>query len=482
MNTQQIPSEQQHPKQRRRGVAMIRVSKERDGMISPENQRYSIEQYAERNNIEIVEWIEGIDESGSRKKSAWWARLDHGIELVEQKHADILLVWRIDRTARNRLKWAIATDRIETSGGYIESATEPNDRTPAGRFSRGLMAEHAAFVAESIGSTWKESLERRVRHGLTPNGRRQFGYTYSHENGYQIDPIEGPQLAEMYRAYISGDSAWQIADRMNTLNTAPTLPGQAYARWTPATVLRILDSAFATGQIRFRGELHPGAHQPLITEDQWMLFQHARQNRRRRPRAERSQYLYSGFIYCHCGSRMGGRTDHGRARYACIDSAAYKPHPSASIAAHVIDSEVTLWLDTIRDRLNAAARNAPRRPTPVADPTRELTRKLALVTERLDSATLKLIDGTIPAASYDRVKARLETERITIEAELTRASAQQTVRPITFVGDLVGQWSSIPIPRRREALRLLIDRIDIHAPGETPRVKLTSFLDTVSDS
>jgi len=462
---------------RRRGIAMVRVSKEREGMISPENQRYAIEQYADRANIEIIEWVEGIDESGSRKKSAWWARIDASIERVEGKDADVLIFWRIDRAARNRLKWAIATDRVESAGGAIESATEPNDQSPAGRFGRGMMAEHAAFMAESIGATWKETLERRVRHGLTPNGQRHYGYTYSRAEGYSIDEVEGPKLAAMYRAYTAGDSARDIAGRYTDPAAVPGPTGAyaPYARWNTASVLRVLDSGFGAGLIAFRGELVPGAHPAVISEHEWTRYLHARSARRRRPRAERSPYVYSGMLFCHCGSKMGGRTDHGRPRYACIRSVQYDRHDDASLAAHLIDDAVLTWLQQFRDELNAV-KTPPKRPRPVADPARAIEKKISALTERLDSATLKYVDGDIPKDAYDRLRERLDAERRHLDAELTRARAQQTVRPVAFVGDLLSRWPELPVERRREALRLLVDRIEIHPITAPERVSIHSSI------
>jgi site-specific DNA recombinase len=465
------------PQRRRRGIGLVRVSKERDGMISPENQRYAIEQYAQRSNVEIVEWIEGIDESGSRKKSAWWAKIDSGIDHIEQGRAQVLVFWRIDRAARNRLKWAIATDRVETAGGAIESATEPNDQSPAGRFGRGMMAEHAAFMAESIGATWKETLERRVRHGLTPNGQRHFGYARENRT-YVVDPVEGPLLAAMYRAYVNGDSARDIAERHTDPTAKPTADGsyERYARWNTASVLRVLDSGFGAGLVLFRGEFVDGVHPAVISPEEWLLYTHARDARRRRPRAERSPYAYSGFIYCHCGGKMGGRTDHGRPRYACIQSAQYQRHPDASLAAHVIDHAILEWLQDIRVELNDAARRAPRRPQLIDDPAKEITRKLAGVVERLDTATLKYVDGDIPKDAYERLRDRLERERDLLNAELTRIAAQSTVQPIAFVGDLVSRWPEMPVEHRREALRLLVDRVIVGPPGAAPRIRIEAAL------
>ena len=467
---------------RRRAIAAVRVSKERDNMTSPEIQRHVITEFAERENIEIVEWIEGIDESGSRKKSAWWARLAYGCERIESGVAELLIVWRVDRTARHRLKWAVTEDRIETAGGLILSATEPNDQSPAGRFGRGVMVEHAVFVAASIGATWKETQERRVRHGLTPNGQRHFGYTYTRGEGYAIDPIEGPILADMYRSYAAGEAAWTIAARYSNPDSQPGEDGAhaRYARWNTAAILRLLDSGFGAGYVLFRGDLHDGAHDPVITPEDWARYQHAREARRRRPRAERSPYLYSGILYCHCGSRMGGRTDHGRPRYACSDSAQYahKRHPDASLAAHVIDEHVMAWLAEIREKLNDAAHNAPRRPQLVADPAKDIARRIAAETERLDRATARYFDNpdAVSEESYRRYADSVEATITALRAEHARAIAQATIRPIAFVGDLVEQWPGLPIERRRESLRLLVDSITVHPPDAEKRVMIDSPL------
>lgn len=464
---------------RRRGIGAIRVSKERDGMISPENQRYAIEQFAARENIDIVEWIEGIDESGSRTKSAWWNRLSYGCERIESHDADVLVLWRVDRVARNKLKWATAEHRIESAGGRILSTTEPNDDSPAGKFGRDVLVDHAAFLAASIGATWKETLERRVRHGLTPNGQRHYGYTYSRETKtYTIDPVEGSVLADMYRAYSAGESARDIAERYTDKSAAASESGSfaRYARWNTASVLRVLDSGFGAGFVLFRGELADGIQPPVITASEWARYVHARDARRRRPRAERSPYAYSGFLYCHCGGKMGGRTDHGRPRYACVQSAQYERHDDASLAAHVIDDAVLEWLQKIRDELNAAARRAPRRGPVVEDPAKDISRKLAGLAERLDNATTKYVDGDIPKDAYERLRDRFEAERAVLDAELARHTAQATVQPIAFVGDLVSRWRDIPVERRREALRLLVDRIEINPPDASQRVVVHSAL------
>src|SRR4051794_20537920 len=91
-----------------KAVGLIRVSKERDGMISPDLQRAAIEAYATARGYEVASWLEGLDESGSRARSAWWQKLDEGVRRIEDAEAEVLLVWKFSRAARHRLRWAVA--------------------------------------------------------------------------------------------------------------------------------------------------------------------------------------------------------------------------------------------------------------------------------------------------------------------------------------------------------------------------------------
>src|SRR5690348_7596899 len=77
----------------RRALGLVRVSKARDDMISPELQRTAIEDHAARRGHRIVAWMEGLDESASRERSKWWKRLDEVIALVEAHEIDVVLVW-----------------------------------------------------------------------------------------------------------------------------------------------------------------------------------------------------------------------------------------------------------------------------------------------------------------------------------------------------------------------------------------------------
>jgi site-specific DNA recombinase len=173
-----------------RVVAYIRVSHERVGMVSPELQLAAIDEVCQRFGYALVSVISDLDRSG-----LFWKRrqVEQAVEMIEAGGADILMVWKWSRIARNRRDWAIAVDRIESAGGRLESATEPVDAsTSSGRLA--MLAEFAAFEADRVGDMWREAHNRRIRHGLPPSGRPHYGYRYV-DKGYLPDPVTGPALA-----------------------------------------------------------------------------------------------------------------------------------------------------------------------------------------------------------------------------------------------------------------------------------------------
>lgn len=463
----------------RLGVGLIRVSFEKDGTTSPEIQQYAIQQHADTHGITIVDWVTAADDhkySASRNNSKWWAVLDSQIERVERGEVQALVFWKLSRTSRNRVKWAIAADRIETAGGTIESAQEPLDiTTSSGRFGRDVIVAANVMQAEVIGETWKETLERRVRHGLVYNHKPRFGYTREtdHPSGYAPDPITGPILREMYLRYTAGESARQLAIELNER-------GLRTARVEPMYVLTNLDSGFAAGLIKFRGELLPGAHEPIITEAEFAAYRVARDGRRRAPRGESTSFVLSGAILkCWCGSPMyGNSVGHrsGRRRiYKCHAVTKARAHSGGTIGENIVDDFVLDWLRTQSAKLREAAKRVPKQPQPVTDPTAAIRARQARLAEKLDEAGMQMLDRTLPKESYERLRDRIQAELAALDADL-RKIATRPANPVPILGDILDAWERYTTQERRAAISFLADRITVNPRDAEPRIVIDSYL------
>jgi Site-specific recombinases, DNA invertase Pin homologs len=443
-----------------KAVLYLRQSVAREESISLELQETAGRAYAKQQGYQVVAVESDPGISGRTWKRPAVVRV---MAMIEDGSADVIVLWKWSRLSRSRLDWAVAADRVETAGGRIESATEPLDvSTSTGRLARGMLTEFAAFESERIGDVWKESHARRVNQGLPANGKPRFGYQYTRADGFAPDPVSGPVLAEMYRRYNSGQSVYSL---VQWANEGPTRPVTGYGPsgdglWSARTIRRILDQGFGAGYITRHGERIPGAHQPVITTEEFEEYLARRETRRVSRRSERSEYLLSGLIRCACGSTMNaGLFGSGRtAKYRCKAANEKRAHTGGYVATTVVEDAVLEWLRGIADDITQAAQDLPAPPTktPVTNREAVLRRKLVKLGARMDNLTLKLVDGTIPQDSYERLRDQTKTEMATTEAQLRNLAVSEAKPPAAIVPDLLANWDILPVAVRRDMLSRLI--------------------------
>ncbi|GAB2613830.1 recombinase family protein [Pseudactinotalea suaedae] len=451
-----------------RAVLYLRQSAHREESISLEIQESAGREHCARHGYDVV-----AVEADPGITGRTWKRpaVQRTMAWIEEGRADVIVLWKWSRLSRQRRDWAIAVDLVDVAGGRIESATEPIDvATAAGRFSRGVMAEMAAFESERIGETWQEVHARRVASGRPANGKPRWGYTYDTSRKIHLpDPETGPVLAELYRRYVAGESVYLLVRWLNA-NGHHTLDGYGVSgngnRWSDRTLRRVLDSGFAAGLITHRGERLTGAHDALIDADLWEAYQAARVGRRVTRSSERSQYLLSGLVRCICGASMtAGQFGHARTpKYRC------KGHEtglhSGYVTATLVEGAVKDWLHEIAHDVDSAASLASR-----AHARRERTtastvsKQIATAREQLVHATRSHVTGVIPEAAYLVVRDELEQQIAALE-ERQRQSAVASRRDTApkVAASLLADWDILPVEHRRGALRDLISNVQV-APG-----------------
>jgi site-specific DNA recombinase len=443
-----------------RAVAYVRVSKERIGMISPELQMTSIQGHCDRLGYDIVATLEDLDLSGR-----FWKRrqVEQAIKMIESKQADVLVVWKISRVSRNRMDWAIAVDRVESIGGRLESATEPMDTTTSsGRFSRGMLAELAVFESERIGDTWKETHARRIRNGLPHNAPKHFGYAYTKEAGYTPETHEGAVLRQLYIRFTAGVAFSELGAYAASEGFEPE------TGWRKGTIRRFLDKGFGAGYLWVKGEHIKGAHEPVISEAEWNAYRVRREERGSRPRAENSDYIYSGLLRCHCGGSMGGsfvkRGDKIYRRYVCLFADQKGTHTINTISETYVEKAVLTWLENVAAEWDAFSSTV--KAEPIAGNVRaklsQIKADLAKTVNRLDALTIKNLDGDVSNEVYNRLKDKLEADKAALEARQRLLEVNATVKPQTIVPQMLASWADTPARVKRETLRALGVSIHLH--------------------
>jgi site-specific DNA recombinase len=459
-----------------RAVAYIRVSTARDDMVSPELQLPAIDDHCARYGYELVEVIEDLDLT-----ARFWRRrqAERAVAMIEAHTADVIVLWKWSRLARNRRDWAVAIDRVEVAGGRLESATEPVDATTStGRFTRGVLAELAAFESERTGDVWREVHARRVRQGLPANGKARFGYRVV-DGVHAPDPETGPVLADLYHRYVAGESVYTLVEWLNR-NGFRTVAGYSKrgpGPWTQMTLRRVLDTGWGAGYFTRHGERVRGVHEPIIDEATWTAYLGARAARRTHRGSERSQYLLSGLVRCvmplgrgkRCMSPMGGgQFGHAHTpKYRCLAVANERRHQGGYVTMTVVESEVRKQVDEAATELrDEATPLLIRRPKSSRKrDAQALAREITALEKALTKLTVDHARGIVPDGAYSSARDEIQQEQkryadqlAIVEAELVDTDRSE------LVISLSENWDTYSVEHRKALLRKLIERIEV-LPG-----------------
>ncbi|ASN39026.1 hypothetical protein CGQ24_08350 [Arthrobacter sp. 7749] len=449
------------PGQPLRAVLYLRQSVSREESISLELQETAGRAYAQQQGYGVV-----AVESDPGISGRTWKRpaVQRVMAMIEEGRVDVIVLWKWSRLSRSRLDWAVAADKVETAGGRIESATEPLDvSTSTGRLARGMLTEFAAFESERIGDGWKEAQARRVKQGLPGSGKARFGYSYNRETGFTPDTVTGPVLAELYRRYINGEGFLRLAGWLNELgHPTPTGYTKVTGEWSETTVRRVLDSGFGASYIIHHKKKLPGAHRSVITESEWAEYLTRRAARHITRSGTNSSYLLTGMLYCgNCNGRMFGTTRHPNYYYRCHSCARVRSRPGVTISGAKSESAVLDWLKGLAKEINKAADAVPAPPPIKSDPLPALRRTLIKASNRLDTLTMKFLDGTIPEDTYERMRDTIIGEREATEARIREEELAQAKPESSFVPGLVENWDELPIHVKRDLLSRVVGRVEV---------------------
>lgn len=454
-----------------RAVLYLRQSVSREESISLELQEIAGRTYCESRGYQVVEVLSDPGISGRT-----WVRpaVQRAVGMIESHEVDVIVVWKWSRLSRSRRDWAVAVDRVEGAGGRLESSTEPVDSTTStGRFTRGMLAELAAFESDRIGDTWRETHRRRQSLGLPHNGGPRLGYLYDPmSKTYQIDPETGPLLRELYVRHTSGTGLASMARWLESLGVKSPRTGTP---WTHRGIGYMLDSGFGAGILRIHDgnctRRHtsttscpqriyvPGAHEPVITEQQWHAYLTERSRRATLPpRLVSPVTNLSGVVRCEvCGARMVVHRNNGhqQPRYRC-------PNPKctgrSSVAVGRAEVAVLEWLPTVAQSVDAQAGQPAASNTASATVERRRLARVAADAERaLANLTLDYARRVVPLSAYEVARDALTKQRDQAASALGRMEkvSDGFGQRAATAAALLQDWDLLAVADRNAVLREL---------------------------
>ncbi len=454
-------------------VAYVRVSKERDDMISPELQMRAINEFAAREGFRVVKTVEDIDLTGTTFDNRSVGQVLDGIKAGE--YAAVLL-WKWSRWGRNTADSLAYIARVEEAGGHVRSATEDADAsTSAGYLSRGLNLLLADVESRQKSEGWKAVQSRRQERGLPHGGAPRFGYRKDGQ-AFVPDPVTGPALAEAFERYAAGVPMQRIIDDMNARGIRSVNGNPIRA----TSLFSTMDGGFAAGWLRSRSKPNgkaalrgdfdtwtKGAHEPLISEETWRAYEERRRTSKATPARSRvAAHSLSGLVRCECGARMVAATASNTATWRCAAQQDYKGCPVKGTSARMERLEAFVWgwvqvsaggegvAEAEERRLNALRR--------AEGETERISSELLRLNSRRDRLVELYMDNGIDRVTFDRKRAEIDaaitrTEAAHAEA-LAEARANGGEARQVFQG-IAALWENADQHERRELLSRVVGSV-----------------------
>ena len=228
---------------------------------------------------------------------------------------DMIIVFKLDRMARNQLDFLNMLDSLGKHGVEVASVTEQFDSSSyLGRAMRNLLGVFAEMEREMIAERTREKMEASKRKGLYIAGVPPIGYVRAENKQLAIEPEGAVIIERIFREYALGGTTLSVAQSLNDAGYKRTMrKDQGTRPWNANDVQRILRNPLYAGYIASGEDLYEGQHTAIITRELWEEVQDkldtASAEVTRRICCKRPHMVYplAKILTCaHCGKPMMG--------------------------------------------------------------------------------------------------------------------------------------------------------------------------------
>ena len=288
-----------------KGVIYARYSSDSQREESIEGQIRECMDYAERNDITVLSSY--IDRALSAK-TANRPEFQRMIKDSAKNLFDVVIVWKLDRFARNRYDSAHYKTILRKNSVKVVSAKEAITEDSTGILLESLLEGYAEF--------YSAELSEKVTRGLTENALKHryngggvpVGYIIDADKHYQIDPLIAPLVLEAFTRYSEGATIKQLVDWLNA-------QGIQSCRKRPMRidcVNRLLRNRRYIGEYSYRDIVEPDAIPAIVPKDLFGRVQERLAKNKKAParfKAVEERYLLTTKLFCgKCGAYMVGES------------------------------------------------------------------------------------------------------------------------------------------------------------------------------
>lgn len=430
----------------RTAIIYVRQSLDRTGeALGVTRQRKACEELCAQRGWQVLKVITDNDTSAtSGKPRAGFAEL---LGLVDDRAADVIVCWHVDRLARQLADLENVISRCEGAGVALATVSGDLDLgTDAGRLVGRILGAVARGEVERKSARQVAANRQRAELGRARTGRRAFGYA---ADGVTVVPAEAAWVRASYEGLLAGRSVnGLVAD----LNRAGMFTARGGRPWERVAFLGMLRNPRYIGLSTYRGKVvGPAVWEAIVDEPTWRAAVSMLDARRKPGHPNARRHLGTSLYLCgvcddgtECVSAYangGAENEPTRrvyicrtGRHLCRTAALIDDYVEAMVIARVTRDDARQLL------VDAAGPDLPAL----------LARELVL-TAKLEEIAREYNDPTSPLTmSQVRIMtADVQGQLDDIEQAKAHPTRAPILRKLIEADDPVAEWARTPLDRRR---------------------------------
>lgn len=423
-------------------VIYARFSSHRQDEQSIEGQLHVCADYAAREGLTVVgEYIDRAI-SGRSDDRPDFQRM---ISDAKKRAFDYVIVYKLDRFARNRYDSAVYKHKLKQSGVRVLSAMEAIGDNPESIILEAVLEASAEYYSVELGQKIRRGRRESAAKGRFLGGGIPTGYK-SVDGKLVVDEEKAPHIAWALRSYADGMPKTKIIEELNRRGLR--------SRTGKPLGMSALQVAFRSekyvGVLEQDGVRIEGGCPALIDRATFDRVQ-ARLDLMRRAGAKNKadvEYLLTGKLYCgRCGAAMVGVSGTGRSGntwyyYQCKGRRAHtctKRHERRDLLERYVCEQTLRWVlapDRVREIAEAVAAEYDREfgDSPIA----ELEKRIAWLKREIEKLAFAAADApkAMRQPLYDKAEA-YDAEREDLEIDLAKLRIAHGIR---ITADEIEVW------------------------------------------
>lgn len=281
-------------------VIYARFSSSSQREESIEGQVQACQAYAEQNNYTVLDVYIDRAQSGTNDNRTSFQQM---LADSDKGQFEGVLVYQLDRFARNRYDSAINKGKLKKNGVRVISAKENISDDPSGVMLEGIL--------ETLAEYYSVDLSQKIRRGHKVNAQKciynggysiPLGYRVDEGRHFQIDEETAPIARKIFEDYASGRSIKEITDELNAAGLK-TYKGTQYGK---SSLQRMLKNRRYLG-IYIYSDTEIEGGMPQLIDDKTFDAVQKRITSKKHGRTTKGEFLLTTKLFCgHCGSMMVG--------------------------------------------------------------------------------------------------------------------------------------------------------------------------------